>query len=249
MDWHTREVGLRIGAHRGDPESAPENTLAAFDAAVALGVDYVETDVQRTADGALVLLHDDDLDRTTNGRGPVAMAAAAEVLALDAGSWFAPRFAGERVMTVDEFLAWVEEHDGLGAEIDIKTSGIGTELSDRIRRSPARSRLSLCSSIAGELADAKQAYAEIPCFLILDDPNLDPIELVQACGADGADMPVEWLDETLVGRMRQLGLGIMGSTANDEDALAELVRRGADFVDSDRPRVALAVRRELGGTG
>ena len=49
MDWHARGVGLRIGGHRGDPESAPENTLAAFDAAVALGVDYVETDMLRTA--------------------------------------------------------------------------------------------------------------------------------------------------------------------------------------------------------
>ena len=247
MDWHTRGVGLRIGAHRGDPESAPENTLAAFDAAVTLGVDYVETDVQRTADGALVLLHDDDLDRTTNGRGPVAETTSDEVLALDAGSWFAPRFSSERVMTVDEFLTWVEEHDGLGAEIDIKTTGIGSELADRIRRSPAKARLSLCSSIAAELADAKRAYGEIPCFLILEDPNRDPIELVQACGADGGDMPVEWLDATLVGRMRQLGLGIMGSTANDEDALRELVRRGADFVDSDRPRIAQAVRRALRG--
>src|SRR5207237_1823327 len=79
MDWHTRRVGLRIGAHRGDPESAPENTPAAFEAAVALGVDYVETDVQRTADGFLVLLHDDDLDRTTSGSGPVARASWEEV--------------------------------------------------------------------------------------------------------------------------------------------------------------------------
>src|SRR5262249_53546543 len=124
VDWHTRGVGLRIGAHRGDPEFAPENTLAAFDAAVALGVDYVETDVQRTADGVLVLLHDDDLDRTTNGTGPVALASSHEVLALDAGSWFDPKFSDQRIITVDAFLEWVEAHDGLGAEIDIKADGI-----------------------------------------------------------------------------------------------------------------------------
>src|SRR5882724_2141563 len=118
MDWKTRGVGLRVGAHRGDPESGPENTLAAFNSAVALGVDYIETDVQRTADGVLVLLHDDELDRTTNGSGPVARAPAKHVLALDAGSWFDPKFSGERIMTVDEFVVWVEEHDDLGAEID-----------------------------------------------------------------------------------------------------------------------------------
>jgi glycerophosphoryl diester phosphodiesterase len=244
MDWHARGVGLRIGAHRGDPESAPENTLAAFDAAAALGVDYVETDVQRTADGVLVLLHDDDLDRTTDGSGPVARATAEEVLALDAGSWFNPSFSGERIITVDAFIAWVEDHDDLGAEIDIKANGIGSELAVRFERSPGRGQLSLCSSIASELADAKRAYAGVPCFLIMEDPDLDPVELIQACNADGGDMPFEWLDDALVGRMRQLGLGIMGSTANDEEVLRELVRRGADFVDSDRPGVALAVRRE-----
>ena len=238
---------MRVGAHRGDPESGPENTLAAFNSAVALGVDYIETDVQRTADGVLVLLHDDELDRTTNGSGPVARATAEHVLALDAGRWFDPKFSGERIMTVDEFVVWVEEHDDLGAEIDIKTTGIGGELADQLRRSPAKSRFALCSSIGDELADAKQSYPDIPCFLILEDPGRDPIERVRACGADGADMPYEWLDETLIGRMRQLGLGIMGSTASGEDALREIVLRGADFVDSDKPRTALAVRLELRG--
>ncbi len=247
MDWHARGVGLRIGGHRGDPEFAPENTPAAFDAAVALGVDYVETDVQRTADGVLVLLHDDDLDRTTNGSGPVAEASSEEVLALDAGSWFDPAFSDQRIITVEEFLEWVERHEGLGAEIDIKADGIGGELAARIQRSPIRDQMSLCSSIASELAAAKSAYAGIPCFLILDDESRDPVEAIRDCRADGGDMPTEWLDETLVGRMREQGLGIMGSTASDDATLRELVRRGADFVDSDRARIALAVRHELTG--
>ena len=246
MDWYARDVGLRIGGHRGAPEAAPENTLPALDAAVAFGVDYVETDVQRTADGILVLLHDDDLDRTTSGRGPVAERPAADVLALDAGSWFGPEFADERIITIDAFLEWVEKHPGLGAEIDIKANGIGAELAERISLSPARQQLALCSSIAGELADAKAAYRDIACFLILDDPSEDPVERVQACSADGADLPWDWLDDDLVGRMRQRGLGIMGSTANDEDEIDELLRRRADFVDSDRPRMALAVRRRRG---
>ena len=245
MDWQAREIGLRVGGHRGDPESAPENTLRAFDAAAALGVDYIETDVQRTADGVLVLLHDDDLDRTTNGSGPVAQASSSDVRALDAGSWFAPGFSGERIITVEEFLAWVEAHDGLGAEIDIKADGIGSELGARIASSPARARVSLCSSIPGELADAKQAYGDVPCFLILEDRSLDPISTIRACNADGGDMPVQWLDDVLIGRMRAVGLGIMGSTANEEAALRELVLRGADFVDSDRPGLALALRDEL----
>ncbi len=248
MDWAAREAGLRIGGHRGDPEVAPENTLAAFEAAVVLGVDYIETDVQRTEDGLLVLMHDDDLDRTTDGHGPVAAASREQVLALDAGGWFAPEFAGERVLTVDEFLDWVHERRPLGAEIDIKATGIGAELAERILGSPSKPHLSICSSIPGEIAEAKRVSPELPCFLILEDRDGDPIALVQECGADGADMPWEWLDAELVGRMRQLGLGIMASTANEEHPLRELARRGADFVDSDRPRTALAVRLALGGT-
>ena len=248
MDWAARGVGLRIGGHRGDPEAAPENTLPAFEAAVAAGVDYVETDVQRSADGLLVLLHDDDLDRTTDGRGPVTAASGEEILALDAGGWFAPEFAGERVVTVDQFLSWLHERRPLGGEIDIKAPGIGAELAERIAASPAKTQLSICSDLPGELSAAKRVGPDLPCFLILEDRGRGPVEHVQECGADGADMPWEWLDEELVGRMRRLGLGIMGSTANDELALRELVRRGADFVDSDRPRTALAVRGELGGT-
>jgi glycerophosphoryl diester phosphodiesterase len=243
MDWYSRQVGLRIGGHRGAPEAAPENTFPSFDAAVTFGVDYIETDVQRTADGMLVLLHDDDLDRTTNGSGPVANTVATDVLALDAGSWFGSEFAAERVIPLDPFLEWVQERPEIGAEIDIKATGIGAELAGHISRSPARDRFALCSSLADELAAAKQAYEPITCFLILDDQNEDPVERVQACGADGADLPWSWLDADLVGRMRTLGLAIMGSTANDEDEIIELIRWQADFVDSDRPRMALATRR------
>jgi glycerophosphoryl diester phosphodiesterase len=245
VDWYAREVGLRIGGHRGDPETTPENTLVAFDAAVALGVDYIETDVQRTADGVLVLLHDDDLDRTTNGSGPVAEALAEDVLALDAGSWYEPKFSDQRVLTAEAFIDWVEERDGLGAEIDIKATGIGAPLAERISRSPAKDRFALCSSLADELASAKTTYPGLACFLILDYPDPDPIEQVRACGADGADLPWDWLDEELIGRMRRLGVAIMGSTASEEAEVRALLRLNADFVDSDRPRLALALRSEF----
>ncbi len=99
-------------AHRGASAYAPENTLAAVDAAHALGIEWVENDVQRTKDGELVVLHDDNLARTTNveqlfpDRAPwkVADFTAAEIARLDAGSWFAPRFAGQRVPTLEQYL-------------------------------------------------------------------------------------------------------------------------------------------------
>ncbi|MFF8315062.1 glycerophosphodiester phosphodiesterase [Streptomyces lydicus] len=105
-------------AHRGASRYAPENTLAAVDAAHRRGLIWVENDVQRTKDGRLVVVHDTTLERTTNaatvfpGRAPwrVGDFTAAEIARLDAGSWFGARFAGERVPTLDAYLRRLERN-------------------------------------------------------------------------------------------------------------------------------------------
>ncbi|MFF8967925.1 glycerophosphodiester phosphodiesterase [Streptomyces sp. NPDC014995] len=115
-----RGIGARpeVIAHRGASAQAPENTLAAVDAAAGLRVRWVENDVQRTKDGALVVIHDDSLRRTTDveevfpGRAPwqVKDFTAAEIAQLDAGSWFGSAYAGARVPTLKEYLRRVEHH-------------------------------------------------------------------------------------------------------------------------------------------
>ncbi|WP_432053997.1 glycerophosphodiester phosphodiesterase [Streptomyces sp. bgisy022] len=107
-----------VVAHRGGSGYAPENTLAAVDRAAALGFEWVENDVQRTKDGTLVVVHDDNLRRTTDaeevfpGRSPwkVKDFTAAEIARLDAGSWFSPSFRGTRVPTLEQFVRRVERH-------------------------------------------------------------------------------------------------------------------------------------------
>ena len=84
----------RVIAHRGASGTRPENTLVAFRRAAELGADMIELDVQRTRDGAVVVIHDWTLDRTTTGRGPVGDRSLAELRGLDAGSWFDPQFCG-----------------------------------------------------------------------------------------------------------------------------------------------------------
>lgn len=93
-----------ILAHRGASGYAPENTFAAFDRALHMQADGIETDVRVTADRALVLVHDERVDRTTNGHGRVADLSLAQIKALDAGSWFGPEFVGQQVPTLAEFL-------------------------------------------------------------------------------------------------------------------------------------------------
>ncbi|PZT69758.1 glycerophosphodiester phosphodiesterase [Streptomyces sp. SW4] len=111
-------AGPTVVAHRGASAYAPENTLAAVDKAAELGIRWVENDVQRTKDGVLVVLHDDNLKRTTNveevfpDRAPwkVKDFTAAEIARLDAGSWFDDDYAGARVPTLKQYLDRVDRH-------------------------------------------------------------------------------------------------------------------------------------------
>jgi glycerophosphoryl diester phosphodiesterase len=97
MNWTTPGVGLRIGGHRGAAGEAPENTFAGFDRAAVANVDYLELDVQLALDGIPVVYHDEDLDRTSDGSGSLAVRSSADLLRLDAGAWFHPRFRGKPI--------------------------------------------------------------------------------------------------------------------------------------------------------
>ncbi len=97
-------------AHRGDSSRAPENTMPAFRSALRVGAGTIETDVQFTADGVPVLMHDPIIDRTTDGTGPVSALTLAQVRGLDAGSWFHRRWAGTRVPTMAAMLALAYGH-------------------------------------------------------------------------------------------------------------------------------------------
>jgi glycerophosphoryl diester phosphodiesterase len=97
---------------------APENTLAAFDKAIAMGARAIEMDVRMTADGHFVIMHDATVDRTTDGRGFVSKMTLAEIVALDAGAWFGPEFAGERVPTLREALRHLKGRTAV--DIDFK---------------------------------------------------------------------------------------------------------------------------------
>ncbi|MFJ6108463.1 glycerophosphodiester phosphodiesterase [Pseudarthrobacter sp. NPDC092401] len=107
-------------AHRGDQYGAPENTMAAFRQATALGADVIELDVQLSRDGVPVVIHDDTLDRTTNGSGAVRCMDWDQLVQLDAGSWFGSGFAGEGIPALGDVLAWAADC-GVGLLIEIKT--------------------------------------------------------------------------------------------------------------------------------
>ena len=133
---HTPRFPVLLIAHRGIAARYPENTIPSLEAAAATGADVVEFDVQVTRDGALVCVHDETLERTTNGRGRVRDKTLAEIQALDAGGWFAPEFAGLRVPTLEEALDAV----GPKAVLNLELKQYGDEdpsLADRTYRAVA----------------------------------------------------------------------------------------------------------------
>lgn len=112
-----RSGRILLGGHRGNAAECPENTLASFQSAIDLGVDVIEFDVHLSDDGGLPVIHDHLLDRTTNGSGLVRDQTMAELKRLDAGSWKDPRFAGERIPSIDEVLDLARGKVGVAIEI------------------------------------------------------------------------------------------------------------------------------------
>ena len=217
-----------IVGHRGAAAGAPENTLESLRLAADQGAAMVEFDVKLTSDGALILMHDEDLDRTTTGRGPVAATALADIRGLDAGGWFADAWRGARVPTLEAVIGLLEER-GITANIEIKPCPGREEETARAvvdclkRRWPSKRAWPLLSSFARDsLAEARDAAPEIPRGLLLWGKPADwsaaarSLDCVTVhCAKE--DMTPEWAAE--IGR---LGYGLAVYTVNDPDLAGRL---------------------------
>ena len=102
-----------LAAHRGDRKRCPENTIPAFESAIKLGVDMIETDVHMTADGELIIIHDRSLVRTAGSDGLTDKMTLEEIRRLDAGSWFSEKYSGTKIPTLDEFVDLIRDTDVL----------------------------------------------------------------------------------------------------------------------------------------
>lgn len=144
---------MQVIAHRGASGYAPENTRAAFERAIAMGAAAIETDITVTADDELVLVHDQLIDRVSNGNGPVSDHTLAELRALDFGSWFGKEFAGQRIVTVAEMI---EEFLGrIPVVFEIKDARATRPLIELLRAANAIDRVQITSFIWYPLLEAR----------------------------------------------------------------------------------------------
>jgi glycerophosphoryl diester phosphodiesterase len=192
-------------------------------------------------------MHDAMLDRTTNGRGPVSGVTLEELRRLDAGSWFGEAFRGELIPELPGFLSWIETRAPFGAAIEVKATGVGGAVAAAAWASTARDRLCIYAFEADEIRAAKAAAPDLPCVLLLrltDEPN-DVLARIEACGADGADVPWQWKAVALLAAMRVRGYLVGGGSDEGGQAARELVEQGVDVIDTDHPAALLAAVRGL----
>jgi glycerophosphoryl diester phosphodiesterase len=187
---------FHIIAHRGASGYAPENTMAAFERAVAMGANEVETDVCLTADGHLLLLHDDMLDRTTNGTGMPEDYELEYLKTLDAGSWHDPRlswdrsYTGEPLITLDELLDRFGRRLTYHIELKKPQRGLVAKLADAIVRRELVDRVFVFA--VEQEAQLKEVMERVAGIRIAWAPEKllasDPLSAVERCALNGFRM-------------------------------------------------------------
>ncbi|WP_454747683.1 glycerophosphodiester phosphodiesterase [Ciceribacter selenitireducens] len=228
-----RENGaVHICGHRGHSIGAPENTLAAFRANHALGGTSIEIDTVLTADQQIVVIHDLTLERTTNGTGALKDKTAAEIALLDAGSWFSPAFAGERVPTLAETLALAHELDQV-LEIEIKeklhtkayTQALKTALADP----RDLGRVMMISFDHAHLKAVKTAIPGLRTGGIVHERYADPVAVARAANLDELCIDLSVFDPADAEALHAAGISIR-CHAYKPEKIAEMEREGLEPV-------------------
>ena len=229
-------------AHRGLPSAAPENTMAAFRAAADAGARWIETDVDLLADGTPVLIHDTALERTTDRGGSIYGLRAADLAHVDAGSWFGPDFAGERLPTLEAFIDFVNER-GINANIELKANEQGAarsvELVDTLAAALERldaGRQVLVSSFSQPLLMAfHQRHPQYATAVLYESTTIRPDwrSVAELCGAVAIHPEDTGLTEAMVRAARAAGYGVNVWTVNRPDRANQLFNWGCTGVFTD----------------
>lgn len=251
-------TGIRVIGHRGAAGVAPENTLPSFDHAVAVGTHAVELDLQCTADGHLVVLHDPTVDRTTDGCGRVEEMSLEDIRRLDAGYRFTPdrgssfpyRGRGVQIPTLDEV---VERLGDLPLVMEIKSERAAEAFPGWVSKHQIGGRTLVGSfsrnaleSVASCTFERCASRAELRAYVLLGKIGLGRFSVPES---DALMVPERYrgfriVTPRFVRRARAVGMGVFVWTVNSPDAMRRLWNWGVDGVISDDPGRALRILRE-----
>ncbi|MFF2509293.1 glycerophosphodiester phosphodiesterase [Streptomyces sp. NPDC058067] len=216
---------LTIG-HRGVMGVEPENTLRSFVAAQDAGLDLIELDLHLSKDGALVVMHDADVDRTTDGRGPIADKTLTELRALDAGR-------GERVPVFEEVLDAVTKP----LQAEIKTVAAARALAEVLLRRDLVGRVEVISFHDEAIAEISRLVPGVRTALVASRYGTDVVDRATAVGATALVLNIRRLTQEIVERARKADLRIIGWVVNTQDDLRLVRALGLDGATTDYPEI------------
>ena len=235
---------VRVIAHRGASKWTPENTAAAFEKAIELRLDFVEIDLRQTRDEVLISFHDDEVDRKTNGHGNVWDLTWEELLALDAGSWFAPEFAGAKLLTLDEILALCAGR--IGVYVDWK-AGPAAQVVSLIQKHGVQKQV----LVHAGLEDSQQVQGmDAEIVQMPAGRSLEGIrEAAEALHPPLIEIRGEVFSDELVAEARRYGIlptTSLSGRCDTEEMMRRVIRGGVVAIETDHPDLLMRVLNEEG---
>lgn len=217
---------LKIG-HRGARAYEPENTLRSFKKALELGVDAVELDVRKTKDNAIVVVHDPDVERTTNGKGLVADLTLNEIKNLATEK-------GEKIPTLEEALDFLDKKAKI--LIELKEHGFEEKLLELIHERGLQKNVIIVSFIEDALKKIRALDKEVETGLIYVK-HKNPIKAALELKANYLLSLYRFTHTANVQKAHEKGLKVVVWTVNKPEEVAEYVKKGVDGIASDRPDI------------
>lgn len=236
---------VQVIAHRGASGIAPENTIIAFKKAIEMGSDAIETDVQMTKDGHLVLIHDEKLERTTNGTGWVKDYTLSELQSLDAGRWFSRSFAGEPIPTVDELLDLIY-NTKLWVNIEIKMGfvlypGIEEKLVEKVREYQLQDRVIISSFNHYSIDLIKKIDPNMETAVLYSEGLYEPWNYAERLGARFLHPSKGVLSREIVMGAHSKGIKVHPYTINDEKGMLKYIKMGVDGIITNFPDKLISI--------
>ncbi|CAN5354237.1 glycerophosphodiester phosphodiesterase [soil metagenome] len=235
--------GFFVIAHRGASFSAPENTMPAFNKAIEMKADMIELDVLPTRDNIPIVLHDEKLNRTTTGEGPVAGTLFRELQELDAGSWFDPSFKNTKIPSLETVLKWAKNKIALNIEIkgNGRRSGesdLESQIIEMIDHYDMRDHVVISSFRCNAIRQVKKSSPTTSTALLNWKYSYGTRRVylfMRYCKADGLNILARQMKDPLMNLLKKNHVPVWIYTVNNEQDMRIAIRKGATGIITDRP--------------
>jgi glycerophosphoryl diester phosphodiesterase len=243
--WKDLPVPIVI-AHRGDEVNAPENTLSAFNQAIEKGADAIEFDVKLTSDGKVIVIHDQTLDRTTNGTGNVSKIPLPHIKDLDAGIQFPGQFPDERIPTLDEVFETVGKRTYMNVELKNYSTPFDKlvpKVVEIIKNHAMEERVLFSSFLGLSLKTALRLLPDVPCGLLTIPGKMGAWGRAFSWRGNyyALNPHINDTDAGLVDRVHVAGKRVIAWTATSETDIKRMIGLGVDGIISSDPALVLHI--------